>query len=74
MTLPMSFKVRVDQSSPVLFCCLCAMIPRVTFGCQTGVTVKNIPTLNYTPGMFWRMIVCQIIPPLRMTGVWKCNF
>ena len=29
---------------------------------------------NYTPGMFWCTIVCQIIPPLQMTGVWKCNF
>ena len=34
MTLPMSFKVRVDQSLPALFCHLCTMIPRVISGCQ----------------------------------------
>ena len=32
MTLPMGFKARVDSSSPTLFCCLCAMIPRVISG------------------------------------------
>ena len=34
MTLPMSFKVRVDQSLPALFCHLHAMIPRVISGCR----------------------------------------
>ena len=34
MTLSMSFKVRVDRSSPVLFCHLRAMIPRVISGCR----------------------------------------
>ena len=33
MTLPMSFKVRVDQSLPALFFHLHAMIPRVISGC-----------------------------------------
>ena len=33
MTLSMSFKVRVDSSSPMLFCCLCTTIPGATFGC-----------------------------------------
>ena len=33
MTLPMSFNIRVDQSSPALFCHLCTMFPRVISGC-----------------------------------------
>ena len=39
-----------------------------------GKTVKNIPPQKYTPGIVWYMIVIQNIPPLQMTGVWKCNF
>ena len=34
MTLPMSFKVGVDRSFPVLFCHLYSVIPRVISGCQ----------------------------------------
>ena len=33
MTLPMSFKVRMDQSLPMFFCHLHAMIPKVISGC-----------------------------------------
>ena len=40
----------------------------------SGVTVENIPPGKLYPGMFWHTIVCQIIPPLQVTGVWKCNF
>ena len=37
MTLPMSFKVRVDQLSPVLFCHLPAMFPRVIWLLGPGI-------------------------------------
>ena len=47
-------------------------VPRNKY--DAGVTVENIPPQNYTPSMFWHMIVGQIIPPLWMTGVQKRNF
>ena len=40
MTLPMSFKVKVAQSSPALFCRLRAMTPIVISSCQ-GPGIKS---------------------------------
>ena len=44
MTLPMGFKVRVDSSLHMLFCCLCITIPRIISGCQDQVS-NRIPPL-----------------------------
>ena len=41
MTLPISFKVRVDRSSPVLFCGLHSMIPRVISGCRNRASYPD---------------------------------
>ena len=61
----MSFKVRVDSSSPVLFCSLHAMIPRVISGCVDRAS--NPDRSHVRQAQYHNVSSARLIKSIRIT-------
>ena len=67
--LPMSFKAKVDSMSPVLFCCLHIMFPRVICGCWNWESKPRSLTCEAST-----IPLCLLSPARRITSIFMVYF